>query len=95
MMRVTATVTLGIAALALAASGRTTFPAPPLASGATAAPNESYPFEDTSLPLEHRVDDLVGRMTLHQKIGNMFMNGKMVTDRLTRDRAFHVHSFGI
>ena len=30
-----------------------------------------------SLPLEKRLDDLLGHMTLHDKIGNMFQNGKM------------------
>ena len=47
-------------------------PPPPLtASGPTLL------LADTSLPLEKRLDDLLGRMSLHQKIGNMFQNGKM------------------
>lgn len=46
-------------------------------TAATAASNASFPFHDTALPLEKRLDDLIGRMSLHQKVGNMFMNGKM------------------
>ena len=47
------------------------------AAASSASSNQSYPFQDTALPLDKRVDDLVGRMTLHQKVGNMFMNAKM------------------
>jgi len=31
----------------------------------------SFPFQDSSLPLNERVDDLVGRLTLEEKIGQM------------------------
>jgi hypothetical protein len=43
----------------------------------TPASTAKYPFADTSLPLEKRLDDLIGRMSLHNKVGNMFMSGKM------------------
>lgn len=41
--------------------------APVGASNAAAAPAE-YPFRDPSLPLERRVDDLLGRLTLDEKL---------------------------
>ena len=50
---------------------------PPCASAQTAAP----PYKDTSLPVERRVDDLVARMTLEEKIGQM-MNGAAGIERL-------------
>jgi beta-glucosidase len=40
----------------------------PLAPGAAHAADPSYPFRDPSLPLAARVDDLVGRLTLDEKI---------------------------
>lgn len=36
-----------------------------------------FPFKNSSLPLDARLDDLLPRMTLRQKIGQMFQNGKM------------------
>ena len=40
-----------------------------------------YPFLDTRLPIEQRVNDLVARMTLDEKIGQM-MNDAPAIDRL-------------
>ena len=39
------------------------------------------PYKDPSLPIERRVDDLVSRMTLEEKIGQM-MNGASAVERL-------------
>lgn len=50
-----------------------------LAGGAWAA--EKLPFQDTALPFEQRVADLVGRMTLEEKVGEM-MNGTKGIPRL-------------
>ena len=41
----------------------------------------NFPFLDTKLSIEKRVDDLVGRMTLEEKIGQM-MNAAPAIDRL-------------
>ncbi|HEV2860575.1 MAG TPA: glycoside hydrolase family 3 C-terminal domain-containing protein [Pyrinomonadaceae bacterium] len=49
----------------------------PCASAQTAAP----PYKDTSLPIDRRVDDLVARMTLEEKIAQM-MNGAAGVERL-------------
>ena len=45
-----------------------------------------YPFNDPALPTDRRVADLLSRMTLHEKIGMMFMQGDMAfgNDRLPR-----------
>ncbi|HEX6623261.1 MAG TPA: glycoside hydrolase family 3 C-terminal domain-containing protein, partial [Pyrinomonadaceae bacterium] len=52
--------------------------APPIRTGAqTSAP----PYKDPSLPIEKRVDDLVSRMTLEEKISQM-MNGAAAIERL-------------
>ncbi|MEU4688721.1 glycoside hydrolase family 3 C-terminal domain-containing protein [Actinoplanes sp. NPDC023714] len=40
----------------------------PLAPGAASAADPGYPFRDPSLPLETRLDDLLGRLTLDEKI---------------------------
>ncbi|MBB2948692.1 beta-glucosidase [Actinoplanes lutulentus] len=40
----------------------------PLAPGAAVAADPAYPFRDPSLPLVTRIDDLVGRLTLDEKI---------------------------
>ncbi|NYD50910.1 hypothetical protein BJY14_006893 [Actinomadura luteofluorescens] len=42
--------------------------AAPLAWTAPAAAREAYPFRDPRLPVQARVDDLVGRLTLDEKI---------------------------
>ena len=39
------------------------------------------PYKDPSLPIEKRVDDLVSRMTLEEKVSQM-MNGAAAIDRL-------------
>jgi beta-glucosidase len=41
----------------------------------------SFPFQDPNLPVAQRVDDLVGRMTLQEKVGQM-MNGAPAIPRL-------------
>ena len=43
--------------------------------GLSGSSQPKFPFTDTSLKIEKRLDDLIGRMSLHQKIGNMFQNG--------------------
>src|SRR5215207_5426805 len=46
--------------------------APLLASGlvaATASANDDHPFRDPGLPLDERIDDLLGRLTLDEKLG--------------------------
>lgn len=42
---------------------------------------QRYPFQDPGLPVDQRVEDLVGRMTLEEKIGQM-MNDAPAIDRL-------------
>ncbi|MEO6003398.1 MAG: glycoside hydrolase family 3 C-terminal domain-containing protein [Opitutus sp.] len=42
-----------------------------LMCGATAAPFD-YPFRDPDRPIEERITDLIGRMTLDEKIGNLW-----------------------
>jgi beta-glucosidase len=37
----------------------------------------SFPFQNVTLGLEQRIDDLLSRMTVKEKIGQMFMNSKM------------------
>ena len=43
-----------------------------VASGPT-----SYPFNDVTLATDERVKDLISRMTLKEKVGMLFMSGKM------------------
>lgn len=45
------------------------------------AQSTPFPFQDPSLPVAQRVDDLVGRMTLEEKVGQM-MNGAPAIPRL-------------
>jgi beta-glucosidase len=42
---------------------------------------QRYPFQDPGLPVDQRVDDLVGRMTLEEKVSQM-MNDAPAIDRL-------------
>jgi beta-glucosidase len=64
-------------ALAAAASLVTAFTAPVVAASAattgaeTAAPTQRLPYENASLPVTRRVADLLGRMTLPEKVGQM------------------------
>ena len=37
----------------------------------------NYPFRNTSLTVEARGEDLLSRMTLHDKVGQLFMAAKM------------------
>jgi beta-glucosidase len=50
-------------------------------SFAAAAAQTSFPYQNPKLPLEQRVDDLVSRMTLEEKVGQM-MNGAPAIPRL-------------
>lgn len=50
-------------------------------STCTEKPAQVFPFLNTNLPLEQRVDDLVSRMTLEEKIGQM-MNDAPAIERL-------------
>src|SRR5215471_11945462 len=43
--------------------------------------DHKFPFQDPNLSIEERVNDLVGRMTLEEKIGQM-MNAAPAIDRL-------------
>jgi len=53
-----------------------------LASFQTASyAQETYPFQNPEVPIEARVDDLVGRMTLEEKVSQM-MNGAPAIERL-------------
>eukprot|EP00966_Prymnesium_polylepis_P033394 776460-Prymnesium_polylepis.2 len=36
-----------------------------------------YPFQDPMLPVEQRVDDLLRRLTLHERVGMLYMNATM------------------
>ena len=49
----------------------------PVGNSQTSAP----PYKNPSLPIERRVDDLISRMTLEEKISQM-MNGAAAIDRL-------------
>ena len=40
-----------------------------------------FPFRDPSLPQEHRIDDLLSRLTLQEKI-DMMQNGSKGVERL-------------
>ena len=51
-------------------------PAPP-----TTGPPAAYPFQNPDLPLDQRVDDLVGRLTLPEKVSQM-LNASPAIDRL-------------
>ena len=46
-------------------------PAPPPPVTSLPAPPENAPYRDASRPVEERVEDLLGRMTLEEKIGQM------------------------
>ncbi len=52
-----------------------------LMEGCSSKPEVAFPFLNTELPIEQRVDDLVSRMTLEEKIGQM-VNDAPAIDRL-------------
>lgn len=52
-----------------------------LTSACTSKDSELLPYEDTDLPIGQRVDDLLARMTLDEKISQM-MNGAPAIERL-------------
>ena len=55
--------------LLLAGTGAQRLPAPPPASSAAVhQPKADYPFQNPALPIDQRVDDLVGRLTLAEKV---------------------------
>jgi len=56
--RLAATATLALATLAFV----------PVLAG---APQDAAPYRNASLPVEQRVNDLLGRMTLDEKVGQM------------------------
>jgi beta-glucosidase len=41
---------------------------------------DSPPFRDPDLPVEKRIDDLIGRLTLDEKIGQMMMNSPAIPE---------------
>jgi len=46
-----------------------------------------YPFRDPSLPIDRRVSDLLGRMTLPEKVGQMLqLNGQNDPEKLVREQ---------
>jgi len=47
----------------------------------TASPTAAYPFQNPDLPIDQRVDDLVGRLTLPEKVSQM-LNASPAIDRL-------------
>jgi beta-glucosidase len=47
----------------------------------TSGQNATHPYKDPSLPIEKRVDDLVSRLTLEEKVSQM-MNGAAAIERL-------------
>src|SRR4051794_32834324 len=59
--------TLAVAGLAALAVGGATIAAPSATVGSTSV----APYQDPSLPIPQRVDDLMSRMTLAEKIGQM------------------------
>jgi len=62
-----------LVSLLLLATG-STLPHPP-------APRATYPFQNPDLPTDQRVDDLVGRLTLPEKVSQM-LNSSPAIDRL-------------
>ena len=40
-------------------------------SSITVSAQKKFPYQDASLPVDQRVDDLIGRMTLEEKIGQL------------------------
>jgi beta-glucosidase-like glycosyl hydrolase len=68
--------------------------------GSTAAQQQRPPYLDTSLPLDQRVDDLVSRMTLEEKVSQM-MNAAPAIPRLGIteydwwNEALHGVAFGV
>src|SRR5512135_1495167 len=70
-----------LAALALVAGAACRAPAPPALVPAPAAPPAALPFRNPDLPLDARVADLVGRLTLEEKVGQL-MNTAPAIPRL-------------
>jgi beta-glucosidase len=54
---------------------------PPALPAVVAAPKADFPFQNPDLPLDQRVDDLVGRLTLPEKVSQM-LNASPAIDRL-------------
>src|SRR3954468_17765910 len=87
---------LAIAAVTLvAALGAPAVGAP---GGQAAQGDASLPYQDASLPIARRVDDLLGRMTLAEKIGQMTQaeraNVDADTSRVTNDNLGSILSGG-
>jgi beta-glucosidase len=59
----------------------------------TSRGDAGFPYADPSLPVEQRVDDLLGRMTLEEKIGQMTqVDRTAVVDRPSDIAAYHLGS---
>jgi beta-glucosidase len=73
-------------------------PAVGAAGGQAAQADASLPYQDASLPIARRVDDLLGRMTLAEKIGQMTQaeraNVDADTSRITNDNLGSILSGG-
>ena len=68
--------------LLLAGTGAQRLPAPrPASSAAVPQPKATYPFQNPDLSIDQRVDDLVGRLTLPEKVSQM-INASPAIDRL-------------
>src|SRR3954451_21376099 len=87
---------LAIAVVTLVAALGT--PAVGAAGGQAAQADGSLPYQDASLPIARRVDDLLGRMTLAEKIGQMMQaeraNVDADTSRITNDNLGSILSGG-
>jgi beta-glucosidase len=75
------------AALSLAAAAAT-------AAAAASAPPQ-YPFNDSSLPAAQRAADLLARLTLHEKVGMLFMDASMAYGNDTLPKGGDLPSTGV
>ena len=56
-----------------------------------------FPYQDPSLPVDQRVSDLLARMTLEERVGQMCqMNGQREPEHWVRDKGFGslLHTLG-
>ncbi len=66
-----AAATLVVGAVVAVAPAGAADPPPAQAPAAEAAPSSGLPYRDARLPVRRRVEDLLGRMTLAEKVGQM------------------------